>query len=70
MQTIANRSFGRKAFGPQRRMSPATKARNVAASIRQRIREQRAYSLADYGLVDGSEQAALVLALLASAVAA
>jgi hypothetical protein len=51
-------------------MSPSTKARNVAASIRQRIQEGRPYSLADYGLVDGSEQAALVLALLASEVAA
>jgi len=70
MATVANRSFGRKAFGPQRRMSPATKTRNVAVSIRQRIREQRPWALADYGLVAGTEQATLVLALLAREVAA
>jgi hypothetical protein len=63
-------SFGRKAYGHQRRMSPTTKAKNVAASIRQRIREHRPYSQADYGLVDGTAQAALVLALLDSEVAA
>ena len=73
MQNVAHaaptRNCGRKAFGPQRRMSPATKARNVAASIAQRIREQRPWSLADYGVVAGSEHAALVLALLESELA-
>ena len=64
METVAKSSFGRKAFGYQRRMAPATKARNVAASIAQREREQRPWHLADYGLVAGSEQATLVLALL------
>ncbi len=70
MATVANRSFGRKAYGAQRRMTPQQKARNVAASIVQRIREHRAWSLADYGLVAGTAQAALVLALLGSEVAA
>ena len=70
MATVANSPFGRKAYGSHRAMTPAQKARNVAASIRQRIHEGRSWTLSDYGLVDGSEQATLVLALLASEVAA
>ena len=51
-------------------MSPQVKARNVAASIRQREREARPWPFADYGLTEGSAQANLVLAQLGREVAA
>jgi hypothetical protein len=58
----------RKAYGPQRAMSPTVKARNVAASIRTREQEGRPWNLvADYGVTDPAQQA-LVLAALAEGV--
>ena len=56
----------RKAYGAHRPMSPAVKARNVAASIR-----AHGYDVADlttwqrYGLQTNPAQQALVLAVLA-----
>ena len=58
--------YGRRAFGHQRRMSDAVKARNVAASIR-----AHGYDVADaqtwahYGLGNSAAQQALVRQALA-----
>ena len=57
----------RKAYGAHRPMSPAVKARNVAASIRTREREGRAWSWSTYGLESNPAQQALVLAALKEA---
>jgi hypothetical protein len=46
-------------------MSPAVKARNVAASIRLREQEGRAWSWSTYGVQTNPAQQALVLAALA-----
>jgi len=45
-------------------MSPAAKARNVAASIRTREQEGRVWSWAEYGLQANPAQQVLVLAVL------
>ena len=55
----------RKAYGPQRAMSPTVKARNVAASIRTREQEGRSWSWSTYGLQANPAQQARVLAALA-----
>jgi hypothetical protein len=65
MATVANSSFGRKAYGAQRTMSAGVKARHVAASIAARLAEGRAWSFTDYGLEGNAAQQALVLAALA-----
>ena len=54
-----------KAYGAHRPMSPAAKARNVAASIRTREQEGRVWSWAEYGLQANPAQQVLVLAVLA-----
>jgi hypothetical protein len=59
-------TFGRRAYGAHRTMTPQTKARNVAASIRQREAEGRAWTFTDYGVTPDSAQAQLVLAALAA----
>jgi hypothetical protein len=64
MTTLPRIAFGRKAYGAHRTMSPTTKAKNVAASIRQREAEGRTWTWTDYGLTEGSAQAALVLGQL------
>ena len=51
-------------------MSPATKAANVARSIRTRQAEGRSWSFAEYGLEANPAQRALVVAVLGSEVAA
>ena len=51
-------------------MSPAAKARNVAASIRTREQEGRTWEWAEYGLETNHTQQALVLAALREGVAA
>ena len=55
----------RKAYGAHRRMSPTTKAANVARSIAQRRTEGRAWTWAEYGLQTNPAQQARVLAALA-----
>lgn len=70
MQTVPHVSEsykpGRRAFGHQRRMSPAMKAANEALSLRTREQEGRVWSLRDYGLDPDSAQAKLVRSALAA----
>jgi hypothetical protein len=47
-------------------MSPAVKARNVAASIHAREQEGRSWSYADYGIASDPVQQALVQQALAA----
>jgi hypothetical protein len=54
----------RKAFGAQRVMSPAIKARNVAESIRLRIAEGRDWHWSDYGLAEQPAMIALITTVL------
>ena len=66
-QTAPTRNnFGRRAYGAHRTMSPAQKARNVAASIHQRDVESRPWTWSDYGLSPDSAQAELVRTALAA----
>ena len=52
----------RRAYGAHRTMSPAVKARNVAASIAAREQENQPWRCEDYGLTADSAQAVLVVA--------
>jgi hypothetical protein len=57
--------MARKAFGPQRMMSPAIKARNVGESILLHEAEGDTWTWTQYGLDEASEQRQLVEAWLA-----
>jgi hypothetical protein len=63
-------TFGRKAYGAHRAMTAAQKARNVAASIRQREQDGRSWGWNDYGIATNLAQQTLVLAALAQEVVA
>ena len=56
--------FGRKAYGAQRHMTDAAKARNVARSIQGMEAQQRAWTWQFYGLQDKPEQQRRVLLAL------
>ena len=60
----ASHTSHRKAFGPKRTRSPATKARYVAESIMQHEMFGDTWSLHQYGLDVESEQWQLVLKAL------
>jgi hypothetical protein len=49
-------SYGRKAFGPTKKMTLAEKARNVAAAIAQREVEGREWRWATFGLEHNEAQ--------------
>jgi hypothetical protein len=48
--------FGRKAYGHQRHMTEADKARNIARSIVGKVAQGREWSFADYGLENNPQQ--------------
>jgi hypothetical protein len=56
--------YGRRAYGPQRRLTPEQKARFVAESILQHEIEGDTWELRQYGLDVESEQWQRVLAAL------
>lgn len=64
MRTIAHSPAGRKAFGPQRHRSASEKARHIAESILLHAVAGHTRTLADYGMADNTDQAALVTAAL------
>lgn len=58
--------YGRKAFGPQRRMSPQTKARNIARSIVEHGYRCDASTWQRYGIDGNKALQALVRESIAS----
>ena len=58
--------MGRKAFGHQRSMSPATRAQNIADSIQRRCEEGRGWTFAEYGIAEKPAMVALVQAILSN----
>jgi hypothetical protein len=65
IETVAQPRSHRKAFGPQRKMSPTIKARNIAQSIALRLVDGRAWAWEDYGVADKPDMIALVETALA-----
>lgn len=61
---MAQRTYGRTAFGRQRTMTVAQKARYVAESILRHDDAGQAWTWAQYGIEEGSAQHGRVLAVL------
>jgi hypothetical protein len=52
--------YGRRAYGPHKKVSDARKAKDVAVSILTRTKEGRPWSFSDYGLVGNEPMLELV----------
>lgn len=57
-------TYGRKAYGAHRSMTPDQKARNIAQSIALRVQEGRPWDWSQYGLENDHGQQRAVLAKL------